>query len=280
MRTILFPTDFTDNAKNAYVYALHLAERIGANITTLHVYPPMSVYAEQLPNVTKNVGVMKEETFEKYQVAATIMYEEAVNEHLGNVKVNHVMIEGEEVAATILEVANREEVDVIVMGTKGANAWKELLIGSNTAKVIEQTTCPVWAIPEGTLYKPIKKIAYATNFEYLEEEIIAQAIQFANLFNAEMHCVHINVSHTDYAQKQMERFTRAFAHKKNTYFEIIEDLYILSGLDKYISNEKIDVLAMLTHKRNFLDKLFTVSYTQKMSFHINVPLLAFHQEEL
>lgn len=279
MKTILFPTDFSDNAKNAYVYALHLAEKIGANITTLHVQEPTPVRVGHLPKTMKSISeLQKEEEFEAYRKVAAIMHEEAVTEGLTKVEVSHMMIEGAGIAEAILEVGKREESDVIVMGTKGASGWKELFIGSNTAKVIEQATCPVLAIPESAIYQPIKKIAYATNFEFLEEEIIGQAIQFAELFDAEMHCIHINVSHTDYAKKKMEDLKVAFAYKENVYFKVIEDLYILEGIDKYVLNEKIDLLAMLTHKRDFLDKLFTVSYTQKMSFHSNTPLLAFHNE--
>ncbi len=282
MKKILFPTDFSANAQNAYSYALHLAEKLDANITTLHAYLPIHVPANVMASTVGELTEMqKMEEWSRYEKAAKEMHEKAVERGLEKVEVNHVMEEGSAIEV-IKKVAMDEKADLIVMGTKGASGIIGSLIGSNTATMIEEADIPVLAIPHNAKYHPIQKMAIATDFENLEENAILKAIEYAELFDAELHCIHVNVAHNPLLGERMAKLCSSFADTPKLSFEIIdtednlssvED--VLEAIDKYVNEKNMDMLVMQTHKRTFFQKLFTVSYTKKMAFHTDVPLLTF-----
>ncbi|MGB1242705.1 MAG: universal stress protein [Chitinophagales bacterium] len=282
MKTILFPTDFSENAQNAYTYALHLAEKLNASITTLHTYLPIHVPANVMANTVGELSEMQQmEEWGSYEEAAKRMHEKAVTEHLEKVEVNHILKEATAVDA-ILQTAIDEKADLVVMGTKGASGLLGSLIGSNTARVIEEASIPVLAIPHNAVYRPIQKMAIAMDFDNLQENAIVKAIEYAERFNAELHCIHVNVAHNPLILERMSKLCSHFADTPKLSFEVldVEDVKgsvedVLETIDKYVHEKNMDMLVMQTHKRTFFQKLFSVSYTKKMAFHTNVPLLTF-----
>ncbi len=282
MRNILFPTDFSANANNAYRYALKLAETVGADILTLHVASPLSVSVPYLSSTVKELKAQNQiDAFSKYREEVRYMEPSNVLHRPTEVVVRHLLRESTEVAQTILEVAQKEAVDWIVMGTQGATGIKEMIIGSNTARVLEEAPCPVLVVPEEAKYHGLRKMVYATNFEWLEESYMLKVVDLAILLGAELHFLHVNLSHTYRASSKMEEWKNMLYGKDNIYFEIIEglNLEVVQSLENYVEENDIDLLAMLTHKRDFWERILSISYTQKMCFHTHTPLLIFKKEE-
>lgn len=276
MRNILFPTDFSACANNAYRYALKLAETVGANILTLHITSPIQ------PGLSYPSGTLKDlraqhqaDAFAEYRKEAPLMDPTNVLHRPTEVEVRHLLRESSEVAPTILDIAKKEAVDWIVMGTKGASGIKEMVIGSNTARVLEEAECPVLAVPENAKYHGIRKMIYATNFEWMEENYMMKVVDLATLLGAELHFLHVNMTHTYRASAKMQEWKNLLYGKDNIYFEIIEglNLEVVQSLEKYVQENEVDLLAMLTHKKDFWERILNISYTQKMCFHTEVPLL-------
>ena len=276
MKSILFPTDFSDNAQNAYVYALHLAEKLQASITTLHAYVPVQVPVDMLHNTVAEITEIQElEELDDYRKAAEKMHQKAAKEHLESVEVRHDMQIGNAVDA-VIETAKNENADLIVLGTKGASGFLGNLIGSNAAAVIERASTPVLAIPQDANYRPIRKVALATDLDELDEATIARALEFAALFDAELHCIYVNVAHNPLIGERMAKLASTFADAPKLTFEILEGYDILKVIDNYLKEKDMDVLAMKTHRRTFFQKLVEVSYAKRMAFNTDVPLLVFH----
>ena len=68
-------------------------------------------------------------------------------------------------------------------------------------------------------------------------------------------------------------------HFKNepVQFFILPSEEVNSTIEQFIDHQNIDVLAMLTYKRNFFQWMFTTSFTEKMSYHCTIPILAMHE---
>lgn len=276
MKNILFPTDFSENAQNAYSYALHLAEKLQASISTVHSYTPIQVPVNAVQNTVAELIEMEElEQLENYRKAAVNMHQKAIKEHLENVEVKHDLRIGA-VVDVILETTKFKQSDLVVMGTKGASGFLGNLIGSNAAAVIEGSTVPVLMIPEDAHYRPIRKMVIATDLDDLEEDAIANALEFAALFNAELHCIYVNVAHNPLIGERMAKLASDFADSPKLTFEILEGSDILEEINKYLKEKDMDVLAMKTHKRTFFQKLVGISYARRMAFNTDVPLLVFH----
>ncbi len=276
MKTILFPTDFSNAARNAFIYALRFAAKINANITTLHVYELPHIDGVSLPNTLREIyDSIDLEEFENYRDKVPALHEIAEAEGLGNVPVNHILEEGKTVS-TILRTAKKEDVDLIIMGTKGATGLKEVFIGSVTGAVLEKASCPVLGIPENAIFDGrIDNIAMTTNFKEEEELALRKMLAFAGLFQAKIHCVNIDMKHTEPLLHKMDTLKANFAGTPNINFEVLDSTDFEETLSGFLHQKQIDVLAMLTHERKgFLERLFNYSLTKKMVYHLDTPILA------
>jgi hypothetical protein len=60
-------------------------------------------------------------------------------------------------------------------------------------------------------------------------------------------------------------------------FFIIPNEDVKETIEDFLVSQEIDMLAMLTYKRNFFVSLFTTTTTQKLSYYLPTPILAFHE---
>ncbi|MBN9385586.1 MAG: universal stress protein [Chitinophagaceae bacterium] len=281
MKKILVPTDFSTCAANAMDFAIQTAKIIQAEITLLHAFDlPGSMYTDYL-------GVNKE--FRQIQWNEDAQRLTAMKESIG--QMYDIEVETRLVAAplkiAIDEISKSEEYDLIIMGTLGAGGLKEKIWGSNTADVIALRSIPVLAIPYDYKWKKPEKFLLATgNFEK-EPATLDNIFELAGLFLA-----HVDVAVFTDEHDEPATFID-HAHNAPYYGEILAKKYNEQGLhtvqlfgkhlekslQEYIDDNNIDVLAMITYKRGFWDRLFHPSYTKRMSYHTKVPLLAVPADE-
>ena len=262
---ILFPTDFSDAAKNAFKYAIQFAQETGATIDLMHVYHlpfanASNVSYQQIDEmlVEKKEGVLKNLNQWKTDYAPDGL----VNQVL---PVYGIFLDHE-----ITDWADSQDYDLIMMGTKGEHAAFEKMLGSVTTRTMMQAPCPVMAIPEGVPYRSIKQIAYATNFALADKKATKQLNDFALELGAKLHYVHIekrkNVLGTD-TSIRFDYYPTPF-----TDFTLLKNESVTAGLDDFIKREKIDLLTLFIPERRLWERLFHTSFTKKMTFHTNIPL--------
>lgn len=277
MKTILVPTDFSKNAINALYYAIAIAKREKARIILLHAFH-INFIPPDLP-----VEYLNEEIENAEEAAKKQMNDLYVKLQAEKVK-SELIIRQDMAIDLILEVAEVKKPDFIIMGTKGASGLKEIIIGSTTAAVIERAKCPVIAVPENSALSPINHITYAT--DYLESDIdsIKKLVRVAGLFKADITLLHVadeKLSHEieeDYMNKFKSKLIKKIKYER-IKFKITYGKHFIEVLENYVKEESPDLLAMSTHYRSIYDKLFGTSYTKKMAYHTNVPLLAFHNKQ-
>lgn len=277
MNKILFPTDFSDAAQNAFLYALQLADKFGAQIITLHAYElPQLSDIELSPALQKFYDNMDLYEFESYRDSIPPLVETARAHGFDQVEMQHVLKQGDPESA-ILEVAVNDAIDLIVMGTTGARGIKEIFMGSTAGEVMENAPCPVLGVPEKASFDgALDHIAFATNFQE-EEQLTLHLLQkmFAP-FDPTIHCLNVDLSHTEEYSKRMDKFSAAFTDNPKMEFHVLEGTDIYDALTTSMEASKIDLLAMVTHKRNFLQELFHFSKTKQMIYHSHIPVLALH----
>ena len=161
IRTILFPTDFSEASQNAYLYAAQLASTLSAEIVLLHVYEYHPILSDSAPKeLTQN---LKQEKLDK-ATQGLQDFQTACQKRLPvEVEVEAVLKSGipEKV---ILNYVEEKKPDLIVMGTLGAASVHEHILGSVTAYVVQHSKVPVMAIPGEAPYKPIRTIQYANEY--------------------------------------------------------------------------------------------------------------------
>jgi nucleotide-binding universal stress UspA family protein len=182
----------------------------------------------------------------------------------------------------IIKEAQQSNADIIVMGTKGAKGLQEVFLGSVTAAVAENSTCPVLAVPEGVKFREYKKIVFATDYHDVDVKSIQYLVTLAELFGAKISIVHISdfLTTDDFERELFRLFkvkVKAEVHYENISFELITGHDVDKTLSSYIKHNNVDLIAMSTRKkRNFISRLFDPSLTKKMVHHTAVPLLSLH----
>lgn len=277
MKRILVPTDFSPCAANALDFAVQTARILKAEITLLHVFDvtgyiyPDTVEADidyrqaMLDEANDKLSVLKNKVkMEEDFTVSTSVYE-------GNVT------EG------ILQTIEDLDSDFIVMGTLGASGLKEMLIGSQTATIIGKSKVPVMAIPGEYKWKKPDEILLATNYFEEDPVILDFLFEFAYQFSANINAI-VFTSNEDKAIVIVEHTKRAFDYERMlreqyrverfSVKELLGDEFE-DTLEEYVDQNGIDLLAMVTHKRSFLNRFFHPSVTKKMSYHTTIPLLVF-----
>ncbi len=281
MRNLLVPTDYSPNANNAYVYALGIASKLNADITAAHTFE-LPILDPRAPTRTAKDIVENERDEQLYQKNKELVRMQQTANEMGVLgqPLDLLLLEGD-IVTKICEAAHETGTDMVIMGTKGASGLKEVFFGSNAAKMLEQATCPVLAVPENATFKGIHKIAYFSNFDESDIEILVRLAELVAPFNSEIHLVHIVLSEKarTIATNSLRNLAEELKILTNlsVYSQTILNSDLLVGMLSYAALAEIDIISMLSHKRGFFDKLFTSSNTQKTVQQTEVPLLSFRK---
>ena len=273
MKKILFPTDFSEASINAFIYALKLADSIKGEIITLHVYDLPQVGYSNVPGVLNEIyDLIELGNFENYKDQVPFLRRIAEQNNMEHIKISNVLDYGN-LINKIVKIVRDEDIDYVVMGTKGATSLKETFLGTATTKVMNATNAIVFAIPENCEYKQIKKILFLTKYNFEDIKVLKKVIEFATVFEAHIDCLHVKSPH----QKDNDAF-------KEEWQKIAKDqditLHTISNNDvegiilEFIDLNKIDMITMHIYHKNFFKKLFQISLSKKLAFHINIPILA------
>ena len=277
MKKILFPTDFSENANNAFVYALKWAEKYEAEIITLHVYelPVLDMSFVDIPLYQAEVYQSIEMgSFENFKDQIPILRNIASQHGLSHIPLNNILLSGD-LVTNILEIVQKEYIDFVIMGTTGSNGFKGMFLGSNTASVMSGTNTYVIGIPEKTIYQPITKIAFTTQFTIEELDSLRRLIPIAKKFDAEIECVYIK-NETNAVKEIIIADWEVIFREENVRFHIIESNDVQESILEFINQHHINLLTISKHKRGFWEGLFHSSLTEKLSNNVQIPLLVLH----
>lgn len=264
---ILFPTDFSPTAHNAYQYAIALAEDIGAKIELIHVYSssfkPTDIYLSL--DETRKLRVQR-------QAAMQQKMEDFCNHYdftnIGDKLVYPGIFTDQEIVER-----TRKGVDLVIMGTKGERNPINKFMGSVTTRLMMNAACPVLAIPQNGFYQGIKQIIYTTAFEPSEEHFFEQLTTFSKLVKAKINFLHV----TDDPKIEVEeKLSTSYFPEQIAKFFIVSNPSPMKGVDAFLQQHPTDVLAMYIPKRGLWEQLFHISFSKKMTFHTDTPLFVYH----
>lgn len=181
---------------------------------------------------------------------------------------------------TILEMSENNNIQLIVMGTRGASGIKKALMGSNTSNIIKKSKVPVLAVPSGASFKGLDRIVFACDYHLTENESRLYVLaELAHLFNSEVMIFNV----VDDREKQpsfehalqglkIENILRGAEH--SYHFADKDTRDISEIIDDFLVNQKADMLVTIPKRMDFISRLFHKSLTKEMACHSKIPLLA------
>jgi nucleotide-binding universal stress UspA family protein len=267
MKKILFPTDCSAGSQSAFAYAVALAQQTGAVIDIMTVYHLPAADASSVPPAY--IDHMIEERRQQVLNNMARMIESHPGAPVQGSRADYGVFTYQE----IVDVAFDGQYDLIVMGTHGANNALDRLVGSVTTQTVMQAPCPVLAIPPEASWRGIKKIAYATDFHASDEQVVSRLCALAEELDARLHLIHIQTGDGPMDLGEVSRtahYLPAFAE-----FAILHHPSAMEGLEAYLKEKDIDVLSLFIPRRRIWERLFHTSFSKKMIFHTQIPLLSF-----
>lgn len=276
MKTILFPTDFSNAAGAAFGYALQFADKFDAELIILHVYDLPIVETPPMPETAAEIyDIVELNQFESFKDQLPQMHEIAERRNMGHVRTRNILLYGD-LVYNINKVCSEEECDLIIMGTKGATGLKETFIGSTASSVMSNAKAPVLAIPEEAEYHKITNIALATQFRDKDNEALTTTIKIAEQLRAHIYCVHIDNEYNTYDAELVNEW-KSYYGASPISFHTIEERDMEQALHDFTERNNIHMLVMRRHRRGFFEGLFHSSLTKKLAYHTKVPLLVFNE---
>jgi len=199
IKHIAFPVDFSDRCYGAVPFVQGMASRYGAKVTLIHVVHP--VYAGGM------AGPVILDPEEMLRDARSRLYASMVNE-FPEVKVQSVTEIGDP-AAVIADFVKTNMVDLVMMPSHGYGPFRQLLLGSVTAKVLHDVECPVWTSAH-TAEAPdhehlaVRKILCAVDLNPQSVTTMQWAAVMAKDSGATLRLVHVIPAVESWPDRQMD----------------------------------------------------------------------------
>ncbi|MGZ8538344.1 MAG: universal stress protein [Flavisolibacter sp.] len=294
MKKLLVPTDFSSNADKALDFAVQIARQANAEIYIIHA-------CELIGNSFKDHLALKKEHNDRMLDTAgknLALLKNSI-EDAEQITV-HTKIYTGGVTDCILEAAEVNEADMIIIGTRGETKFTERIFGSTTSDLLGKSKVPVMVVSpltkwdttvnlpgetareEGGRFTP-DAILFATNHFEKNTELLNPIVDVAKLFSSTVH-VSVFVD-TDFAEAydyiyNVRELNRYIDFLKRTYCdvafkgELLEGKDLESTLEKYNDEKGVDIIAMITYPKSFWETLMKKSVTKEVAFHSKTPVLA------
>lgn len=279
MKKILFPTDFSDTANNAFLYTLHLAKLYNAEVFVTHIYDKKvisTLYGGQ-PELVATIYVDVElDEFEYFKEESKKLRMIAEENNLSDVKLNFIFKSGS-LVSTLGEIIEKEKINLVVMGTSGATNFEKKLWGSNTMNALRSLDISILSIPKKAIFKGVKNIGFASALKDSDKPILANLLNFYdnNLIIKVLYIIK-NDKNTEVEEqlidKKIASWESEFRNEKLIFIKKISDS-VTKGIYQLIFDENIDIAVIAKRDLSFIYSLFTHSLSEDLAKKMDFPLL-------
>lgn len=271
MKNLLVPFDFSHNSRNALDYAAQLTKRCDGKLMIFHAYDR----SEVLEGVKVATAISAMEDTKVKMMEHFSLPEEKVDIHV---------LQGEFIEE-VLNFLDEQQVDLIVLGTRGANGLRELLVGSYTVNLMQEVNgIPMLVIPEKATFRELRHILLCSDLnEIADDDALDLVKDMALIFDADVRLAHVEKkggqpSFEKILEKRRE--THIFEPEVKCVYKRIVASDFLTGLQFYMDKKgDNDMVAMVYREHTFIETIFGMNHTHQMAYHTDVPLLVLPEEE-
>jgi nucleotide-binding universal stress UspA family protein len=279
MKKILVPTDFSKQATLAVEVAADIARKSGAELTLLHVIEEAVGNSMNIEGqVTADAGwEEKLFTMKLIEKAKKQMAKFTDDSKLDGIKVKQELRIGSPYHG-MNTIISEKKVDLVVMGTAGRSDLEQMIIGSNTEKVVRTAHCPVLTVHNKPQSKEFKNIVYATSMDK-QEEVFSRIVRATQkLYDSTIHLVRINTPGNFQRDAVVKKYMLDFAKKlqlKNYTINVFNDINEEEGIIYFADSINADLIAMSTHGRTGFAHVLAGSIAEEVVSHSRRPVLTF-----
>ena len=267
---ILIATDFSKNATHARNYGLNLANTLKADVIIFNAY--------EIP-----ISSMGTHTFRNYK---EVFKKNSINKLAEEIKeakslFKNINISFEYVCDisknAILERSKNDDIDIVLLGSKGESKISEKLFGGTCTGIINKTKKPLIIIPIKSEIKIPEKIVLATDFS-INIDLITTLKEIAKKLLSNIDIITVLNSKRDeksIIKKQLKVNSVLKKEMKLTLhrFHTINNDSVENGILNYIKDNKVDLLTVIPKHKSFWENLIKESISKKLVSSSKIPLL-------
>lgn len=276
MKNILLPTDFSDNAWNAIFTALKMYENEDCKFFLLNAFEPK--FTNLLGNKSKErLGVIYDSLSKNSELQLDKSLEYLKKNHSrSNYTVEKISISNG-IENAINQLVAEKDLDLIVMGTKGATGAKEIFMGSNTVKVIKKVRrCPIMVVPNEYDFKTLKSVVFPTDFTHsYDKNELKPLIDLVILWEAEIKVLQVAQEYIlDDRQKQnKELLSKRFAKVTHSFNTVEMWNNVAEATNKFAIQNNVALIGLIHYRHTFMEKLTREPVIRKIAFHSKIPVM-------
>ncbi len=268
MKTFLIPVDFSDVSYIAAQYAVDMAAHLQVQqVVFYHSYAhrPPDGYDEHTGYQSSTLKHL-EKMAAKLRVPVSLPSDRFV--FLANDK---------PVKAGVDAIVAAYTVSLIVMGIAGLSDIENTLIGRNTMAVAESGPAPLLIVPRDHVFKPVRKVVYATDLKNVAYITPAESIiRLAGQLEAETHVVHVDPATQGQTPDKIQGKQEVLEMLASLHplFEVVSEATDKAeGIFDYVKKHRIDLILMASRNYGFFERLFHSSVSKKLLNIADVPVV-------
>ncbi|MBC8768663.1 universal stress protein [Arenibacter sp. F26102] len=279
MKNILIPTDFSDNAWNAIKYGTALYHKTRCTFHIIHINP-----------ISYNSGG------EAAMYVSPELLEETILKE-SNEKLEHLLKDVERLPLNtkhtfkttalygfftdhIKQEVKDKNIDLIIMGTKGATGLKAVSLGSNTGNVLTKVRCAVLAVPEDAEYTSPREIGFPTDYQLSYEiKVLDQIKELALMHNSALRFLYVAKKGENLNEMQLnnKEFLKNYFRENEHSFYVLTEKKLDDAVQAFVESRDLDMLVMVAKNLNFLERILFKPMVEKISYHTKIPFLIVHE---
>lgn len=274
-KRVLLPTDFSKNALNAIRYALDLYKDQNCDFYFLNAFTVNGYSIENM--MVPEPGERAYEASKKASEDEFVKLIDILELHADNPKHNyHTIPTYNSLLFAIKDTIAKRDIDIVVMGTKGATGADGIVFGTNTIDIMENVTeAPVLAIPENVRFEAPKEIVFPTDYKTaFKRKELNYLLEIAKYHNAFIRILHIaKGSKLSREQRSNKELLESILENYDHSFHTLTDLKVKSGISAFIESRESNMMAFVNKKHNFFENLFSKPLVKEMGYHSKIPVL-------
>lgn len=275
MRKVLIPTDFSNNAMNAINYAINFFKHDVTEFFIMHAYQDDVYDSGEIPNqenldASLQVAGKNSEEFLKNTVQQIKNSNSNPKHTFRTISSKNLLMDEAD------KIVDEENMDLVVMGTKGKTNGRKITFGSQTLQILRYVQCPVLSVPENYKYIPPKHILFPTNYmiPYKRRELKLLSKMVAP-HKVVIDMLYISkISKLSLRQENNRSFIREQLHANKVNFKTENSKHIVNAIYKYIKENSTDMLIMVNTRHSFLENILFQSTVGELSLYLDIPFLA------
>ncbi|MBT8245858.1 MAG: universal stress protein [Winogradskyella sp.] len=280
MKSVLLPTDFSENSWNAIKYALAFLKNEECVFYLLHV----NTVSQHILN--DSAYIASENVIEEIYIKPSRIKLLSILKRISQISNNslhkfYTVVEYGFFIDCIRKQIEEKRIDLIVMGTKGASGLKKIIIGSYAGDVVVKVKCTTLVVPENSSYKDIEEVAFPTDFSSFNNfNTLTPLLNIIKTHEAKLSFLYVNKKKAElnYEQNKNKDLLEDFFMDYDHEFYFLTNKKLENAIQCFTESRGIDMIAMVAKNLNYFQQILFHTRVENITYHTDIPFLVLHEK--